>query len=234
MFKVIALSVVALAIGSGAALWMNRVEAARAGSAGVEVRMSPSTRPAQEATPLSAQDNTGKKGKDKRWNQPPEMKIDPNKSYTATFETSKGNVVVDLFAKEAPKTVNNFVFLAREDFYDGIIFHRVIPEFMIQGGDPTGTGTGGPGYQFEDETGPANPHRHVPGTLSMANAGPGTNGSQFFLTEVETPHLDGRHTVFGRVRTGLDVIKQIARVRTGPGDKPAEDVVIKDVKIEEK
>ena len=138
------------------------------------------------------------------------MAIDKNKNYTATLETSRGAIVCDLFAKDAPATVNNFVFLAREKFYDGTVFHRVIQNFMVQGGDPTGTGTGGPGYRFEDET-KGNPHKHKVGTLSMANAGPGTNGSQFFITHVATDWLDGKHTVFGQVRNGQDVVNQIQK-----------------------
>ena len=117
------------------------------------------------------------------------------------FTTSRGEIVCELFAKEAPKTVNNFVFLARENFYDGTVFHRVINDFMVQGGDPTGTGRGGPGYRFEDEF-KGNPHRHQVGSLSMANAGPGTNGSQFFITHIATEWLDGKHTVFGKVLKG--------------------------------
>jgi peptidyl-prolyl cis-trans isomerase B (cyclophilin B) len=151
----------------------------------------------------------------KQYPAPPEMKIDPNKKYTATIDTGKGKIVLDLFAKEAPKTVNNFVFLAREGFYDGITFHRVIADFMIQGGDPTGTGAGGPGYTFEDEVDPAkNPHKHdKAGILSMANkpGQPGSNGSQFFITHRPTPHLDGKHTVFGQVREGQDVVDKIAQ-----------------------
>src|SRR5690606_24528264 len=117
----------------------------------------------------------------KQYPKPPEMQIDPNKTYVATIDTDRGKIFLELFAKDAPKTVNNFVFLARDRFYDGVTFHRVIPDFMIQGGDPTGTGRGGPGYKFEDEL-ENNPHRHDgPGVLSMANAGPNTNGSQFFI-----------------------------------------------------
>jgi peptidyl-prolyl cis-trans isomerase B (cyclophilin B) len=161
--------------------------------------------------------------KQKQYDAPPPMKIDPNKSYTATVETDKGKIVIDLFAKDAPKTVNNFVFLARDGYYDGIAFHRVIPDFMIQGGDPTGTGRGGPGYKFEDEL-DNNPRRHdKPGVLSMANSGPNTNGSQFFITHVPTPHLDGKHTVFGNVREGQDVVNKIQK-----GD------AIKTITIEEK
>lgn len=133
------------------------------------------------------------------------MSIDPEKSYTATFTTNRGQIVCELFAKEAPRTVNNFVFLAREGFYDGTTFHRVIADFMIQGGDPTGTGRGGPGYRFEDEFA-GNPHHHKVGSLSMANAGPNTNGSQFFITHIVTDWLDGKHTVFGQVKSGQDIV----------------------------
>jgi peptidyl-prolyl cis-trans isomerase B (cyclophilin B) len=136
------------------------------------------------------------------------MNIDANKNYSAAFNTSRGEIVCELFAKDAPKTVNNFVFLAREKFYDGTVFHRVIPNFMIQGGDPTGTGRGGPGYQFADEF-KGSPHTHQVGSLSMANAGPNTNGSQFFITHVVTNWLDGKHTVFGKVLSGQDVLNAI-------------------------
>ncbi|HEY3936041.1 MAG TPA: peptidylprolyl isomerase [Bryobacteraceae bacterium] len=143
-----------------------------------------------------------------QYSTPPAMSIDASKKYSATFETSRGAIEVDLFAQDAPKTVNNFVFLAREGFYDGTVFHRVIADFMIQGGDPTGTGRGGPGYRFEDET-KGNPNKHKAGSLSMANAGPNTNGSQFFITHVATNWLDGKHTVFGQVRSGQDVVNAV-------------------------
>jgi len=143
----------------------------------------------------------------KEYPSPPSTTIDPNKQYSATLTTSRGEIVCDLFAKDAPKTVNNFVFLARENFYDGTVFHRVIDNFMIQGGDPTGTGRGGPGYRFEDEF--DNPHKHQVGSLSMANAGPDTNGSQFFITHIATDWLNGKHTVFGLVRSGQDVVNAI-------------------------
>ncbi len=149
----------------------------------------------------------------KQWKNPPAMQIDPSKSYQATMETNKGTIELELFAQYAPKTVNNFVFLAREGYYDGVSFHRVISNFMIQGGDPTGTGRGGPGYRFEDEFA-GNPMKHGTGSLSMANAGPGTNGSQFFITHAPQPHLDGRHTVFGQVTQGQDVVNAIRQ-----GDK---------------
>jgi peptidyl-prolyl cis-trans isomerase B (cyclophilin B) len=144
----------------------------------------------------------------KSYSAPPQMTIDPNKQYTATFETSKGQIVCDLFAKDAPVTVNNFVFLARDHFYDNTKFHRVIEDFMVQGGDPEGTGRGGPGYRFQDET-KNNPHKHRVGSLSMANAGPNTNGSQFFITHVVTDWLDGKHTVFGQVKSGQNVVNAI-------------------------
>ena len=144
----------------------------------------------------------------KSYDRPPELAIDPAKRYTATIATDRGDIVVELFADKAPQTVNNFVFLAREGFYDGVTFHRVIPGFMAQGGDPTGSGRGGPGYRFEDEF-HADLRHDGPGVLSMANAGPGTNGSQFFITHGPTPHLDDRHTVFGRVVEGMDVVLEI-------------------------
>lgn len=141
----------------------------------------------------------------KKWPTPPAMNIDPKKKYTATLSTDKGDIVVELFADKTPNTVNNFVFLAREGFYDNTIFHRVIADFMAQGGDPTETGTGGPGYKFKDEFHPSLRH-DKPGVLSMANAGANTNGSQFFITHVPTPWLDNKHSVFGQVIKGLDVL----------------------------
>ena len=144
----------------------------------------------------------------KQWNKPPEFGLDLKKKYSVTMSTDKGDILIDLFADKTPVTVNNFVFLARERFYDGTIFHRVISGFMTQGGDPTGTGRGGPGYRFADEFIPSLKH-DKPGVLSMANAGPGTNGSQFFITHVPTPHLNNMHTVFGQVVSGMDVLLSI-------------------------
>lgn len=144
----------------------------------------------------------------KQWSSPPEMQINPLNSYQATIHTSLGDIVLELFADKTPKTVNNFVFLARNNFYDETIFHRVIKDFMAQGGDPTGTGRGGPGYRFADEFQPSLRHDQ-PGILSMANAGPNTNGSQFFITHLPTPWLDNRHTVFGKVVQGMDVLMAI-------------------------
>ena len=146
------------------------------------------------------------------------------------IETTKGDIYADLFAKEAPRTVTNFVTLTKKGFYDGLIFHRVIPEFMIQTGDPTGTGTGGPGYTFQDEFSPELRHGK-PGVLSMANSGPNTNGSQFFIAEVATPWLDGRHSVFGQVTQGMGVVQEIAMVPRDSMDKPLEAVRIKKVSI---
>ena len=145
----------------------------------------------------------------KQYSSAPAMQIAPGKKFTATFETSRGTIVCELFPAEAPNTVNNFVFLAKEGFYDGTKFHRVIPDFMIQGGDPEGTGRGGPGYRFNDELSPGKYKKHQRGSLSMANAGPNTNGSQFFITHVVTDWLDGKHTVFGQVTSGLEVVDQV-------------------------
>jgi len=164
--------------------------------------------PNKEETTMSQRSKSQKK-----WNSPPEMQIDPDKVYVATIETERGSIVLELYPEHAPKTVNNFVFLAREGFYDGLSFHRVIPNFMIQGGDPTGTGASGPGYKFEDEV-RDNPLVHGTGVISMANAGPNTNGSQFFITHGPQPHLDGKHTVFGQVVEGQDVVDAVQQ-----GDK---------------
>ena len=140
------------------------------------------------------------------YSAPPPMELDTSKQYFATIETEKGKIVLELFASDVPVTVNNFVFLAREGFYDSTTFHRVIPGFMAQGGDPTGTGRGGPGYRFADEF---TEHAHNTGALSMANAGPNTNGSQFFITYAPQPHLNGKHSVFGQLLNGMDVLKTI-------------------------
>jgi len=149
----------------------------------------------------------------------------------ARFETTMGNFTVRLFEEQVPNTVDNFVKLAEKKFYDGVIFHRVIDGFMIQGGDPTGTGRGGPGYKFADEFHPELKHNSE-GILSMANAGPNTNGSQFFITLAPTPHLDGRHAVFGKVIEGMDVVKKIGKAPTKAGDRPVTDVVMNSVTID--
>ena len=147
----------------------------------------------------------------------------------ATMQTNHGTIELDLFAADAPATVENFTKLARDGFYDGVVFHRVIPDFMIQSGDPTGTGSGGPGYKFADEF---NSNKIVRGALAMANAGPNTNGSQFFIVTAEAcPWLDGKHTVFGEVTSGMDVVDEISGVATGHGDRPRDDVRIESVTI---
>jgi cyclophilin family peptidyl-prolyl cis-trans isomerase len=155
---------------------------------------------------------------------------DPSTAYTAVISTSAGDIRVELWAADAPQTVGNFAGLAEEGFYDGTIFHRVIKDFMIQGGDPQGSGRGGPGYTFRDEI---NSHKLVRGTLAMANAGPGTNGSQFFIvTAAATPWLDGHHTAFGKVVGGEDVVEAIGTTRTGRGDRPVEEQRVNAIRIE--
>jgi cyclophilin family peptidyl-prolyl cis-trans isomerase len=155
-----------------------------------------------------------------QWSTPPKMEIDPLKTYNAILKTDKGDITIQLFIDKVPNTVNNFVFLARQGFYDDTIFHRVINDFMAQGGDPTGTGMGGPGYRFPDEFNPGLRH-DKPGILSMANAGPNTNGSQFFITHVATPWLDNRHSVFGQVIKGMDVLLSIPPRDPSKRDAPA-------------
>jgi cyclophilin family peptidyl-prolyl cis-trans isomerase len=150
---------------------------------------------------------------------------------TATMKTSEGDIVFELFDEDAPKTVSNFKKLASDGFYDGLIFHRIIDDFMIQGGCPEGTGTGGPGYTFEDEI---NPHKVVRGALAMANAGPNTNGSQFFIVTTDAaPWLDGKHTVFGEVRDGMDVVSKIGTTKTDGGDRPVEPIAIETIELEQ-
>ncbi len=150
---------------------------------------------------------------------------------SATLHTNHGAIAIELFDEDAPKTVENFLKLAGDGFYDGVVFHRIIPDFMIQGGDPTGTGMGGPGYTFEDEF---NDHKVERGALAMANAGPNTNGSQFFIvTTAAAPWLDGKHTVFGQVTAGMDVVNAISDVETGPGDRPRDDVKIESITVAE-
>ena len=166
----------------------------------------------------------------KQWPTPPEMKIDPKKKYFAVFDTSVGTFKVELFASKTPKTVNNFVFLSNEGFYDNTFFHRVIDNFMVQGGDPTGTGRGGPGYKFQDEFHPDLKHNKR-GILSMANAGPNTNGSQFFITHGPTPHLDNRHSVFGQLVEGEDAFMSIPARDPSQFNSPS--VTINTVKIVE-
>lgn len=181
-----------------------------------------------EVTPMIQKQNNQLKSYD----QAPDMTIDQSKTYIATMKTTKGSVVIELDAKEAPKTVNNFVFLANDGFYNNVVFHRVIAGFMAQGGDPTGTGMGDPGYKFEDEIHENN--KNDKGTIAMANAGPNTNGSQFFINVENNNYLDGRHTVFGKVMQGMDVVDAIVNVETDYQDKPVEDVIINEITIEVK
>ena len=162
-------------------------------------------------------------------NAPP-VTIDPEAKYSAVIRTTKGSMEFELFAEHSPITVNNFIFLANDGFYDGIIFHRVIPEFMVQGGDPTGTGTAGPGYRFEDEFA-ASLIFDVPGKLAMANSGPNTNGSQFFVTTAQTPHLNGKHTIFGQVIQGQEVADAISLAETDAGNQPTTPIVILGIDI---
>ena len=178
------------------------------------------------ATPTVAQ-NQGKK-----WDREPEMKIDQNKVYVARMETTEGPIVIELYPKQAPHHVNSFVFLAKEGFYDGVIFHRVIPGFMIQGGDQTGTGTGGPGYNLKAEF---NATKHTRGVLSAARSqDPDSAGSQFFLMHGDAPHLDNQYTAYGKVVEGLDVVDKIVNAPTGANDRPRNPASIKGIKIEEK
>jgi cyclophilin family peptidyl-prolyl cis-trans isomerase len=165
----------------------------------------------------------------KQYRTAPDLEIDLDTEYTATLHTTLGDITIGFLPAEAPLAVNNFLFLAREGFYDGVIFHRVIEGFVIQAGDPTGTGRGGPGYQFRDELDGTG--KYTRGTVAMANAGPNTNGSQFFITLVPTPWLDGKHTVFGRVVKGLDVLKKIGAVQTDAGDRPVDSVRIQRVTL---
>ncbi|WP_202128765.1 peptidylprolyl isomerase [Paenibacillus dendrobii] len=176
----------------------------------------------------------------KSWTSAPEMKIDTSKTYQAEVKTSKGSFTIELFAKDAPKTVNNFVFLSKEGFYNDVTFHRIIESFMIQTGDPTGTGAGGPGYSFEDEK---TSYKYEPGIVAMANAGPNTNGSQFFIcTGADSDFLNSQpnYTIFGKVTDGMDTVKKIAATPveanpdTGETSKPTEKVTIDSIKIKEK
>jgi cyclophilin family peptidyl-prolyl cis-trans isomerase len=166
----------------------------------------------------------------KQYDTAPDLTIDPEKTYNATLDTSHGEIVIEFDVGRSPLTVNNFVFLARDGFYDGVVFHRVIENFMIQGGDPTGTGRGGPGYRFRDEI--EGDGEYSRGTVAMANAGPNTNGSQFFIchTDVGLPHS---YTIFGKVTSGMETVDSIATTNTDHSDRPREDVVIKKVTVTE-
>jgi cyclophilin family peptidyl-prolyl cis-trans isomerase len=179
-------------------------------------------------TPTPTVTPTATPGPVRSYATPPPMTIDPNKTYTATVKTNKGDFTIDLFPKDAPQTVNSFIFLANNHFYDGLNFHRVVPDFVIQGGDPKGDGTGGPGYSLPDEI---NSHKNQPGAVAMANAGPGTDGSQFFVDLTQQPNLDGKYTVFGQVTSGLDVVKQIGQTPRDPKSPNAPAVTIESVTV---
>ena len=196
--------------------------------------LTPAPTPVLTPTPTP----TPTEGKTMQWPNPPPMTIDQNKQYAATIKTNYGDIVVQLFPKDAPLTVNNFVFLARQGFYDGVKFHRIVKGFVIQSGDPTGTGSGGPGYKFADEEVTRN---YVPGTLAMANSGPNTNGSQFFITLVDlSGQLPKKYTIFGLVSSGFDVVQNIGNVPvkanplTGEISVPTVNVYISTISIEEK
>lgn len=167
-----------------------------------------------------------------QYSAPPAMPLDDSKSYSATFKTNHGDIEIELFRSQAPVTVNNFVFLARDGFYNDVIIHRVIPGFMIQGGDPDGTGMGGPGYKFQDEFDTSLTFGTT-GILAMANSGPATNGSQFFITVAPTPHLNGKHTIFGKVTSGQDIADAISNVAQASGNRPTEPIVIERIEIQE-
>jgi peptidyl-prolyl cis-trans isomerase B (cyclophilin B) len=179
------------------------------------------------ATPTATATATGTAGPQRVFGAAPQMAIDPSKQYTATIKTDKGDIVVNLFAKDAPQTVNSFVFLAQQGFYNGLTFDRVVKDFVIQGGDPKGDGSGGPGYTVPDEI---NAHKNDAGALAMANAGPGTDGSQFYIDLTAQPNLDGRYTVFGQVVSGLDVVQAIGQTPHTPGD-PAPAITIDSVSV---
>jgi len=210
--------------------------AAKPAAAAATAPAAPPPKPAGATAP--AAQPAGGSAVAKQWSQPPAMAIDPSKSYIATIKTNMGDVKVQLFAKESPNAVNNFVFLAKQGFYDGIKFHRVIKGFMIQTGDPRGNGTGGPGYQFRDELDAAKSRGYKKGIVAMANAGPNTNGSQFFIMDADYP-LPPNYVVFGQVTDGQDVIGKIASVPTQPGaggrenSSPTVDVHMDSITIQE-
>ena len=193
----------------------------------------PETSPSPETKPVACGAEAPRSAEEEKpmYDKPPKMQIDPEASYTAVMDTSCGTIELELFADQTPTTVNNFVFLAREGFYDGLTFHRIIPDFVLQGGDPAGDGSGGPGYQFEDEI-VDRLKFNEPFLLAMANSGEDTNGSQFFITTGEPKHLNGLHTIFGRVTKGKDVVKQIEARGTSAGP-PTETVYIERVRIQE-
>lgn len=193
---------------------------------------SPGASPAAEAVACGGTVPAAAADQKPQVERPPKIAIDPSKDYRAVLRTSCGRIELELFADRTPETANNFVFLAREGFYDGLTFHRVVDGFVVQGGDPSGDGTGGPGYTFEDEIVDGLGFDGK-GLLAMANSGPGTNGSQFFITLGPAEHLNGLHTIFGRVIEGMDVVERIGKLPVGPADRPTETVYIERVRIRE-
>lgn len=226
--RILFVGIAGLALGLSAACGGDDEPAPQATPAATAVA-TPTPAPTPAPTQTMQQTEERPEVMSKEYSSYPDMVIDEGKKYVATMKTSKGTIVLDLFANEAPKTVNNFVFLAREGFYDGVIFHRVISGFMIQGGDPTGSGMGGPGYRFEDE--PVS-RKYLAGTLAMANAGPNTNGSQFFIMH-QNFNLPPDYTIFGFATEGQNVVDAIATTPTSGSDRPLEDVYIVSVTIEE-
>jgi cyclophilin family peptidyl-prolyl cis-trans isomerase len=192
----------------------------------------PSPSPTTETVACGGEVPAAARKEKEMYAKPPKMEIDQSKDYTATMKTSCGTIELELYAGQTPVTVNSFVFLAREGFFDGLTFHRIIPDFVLQGGDPEGTGSGGPGYQFEDEI-VKSLRFDRPGLLAMANSGPDTNGSQFFITTGEPTHLNGKHTIFGEVTDGMKVVKEIESFGTSAGS-PTEPVYIEKVTIKER
>jgi peptidyl-prolyl cis-trans isomerase B (cyclophilin B) len=228
---VVAGAVAAGGIGLAAVAFLGDGDERSQPRAGPSPRSSPSPTPETEMSCLAREPKSAKEEKP-MFDEPPRMRIDPKNDYRATMKTSCGTVQLELFARETPVTVNSFVFLAREGFFDGLTFHRIIPGFMAQGGDPQGDGTGGPGYQFEDEI-VEDLTFDKPGLLAMANSGEDTNGSQFFITTSEPSHLNGLHTIFGRVTKGMDVVREIEALGT-PDGIPQEQVYIEKVTIQER
>jgi peptidyl-prolyl cis-trans isomerase B (cyclophilin B) len=214
----IAVGVVVLIIGAFVALWYFTVYRPR--STGIDPTIV-----VQTPEPTMSNEQPTVEGESMRWSEPPAMTLDTAKDYEATIKTEKGDIRIELYDDQAPNTVNNFVFLARQGFYDGVIFHRVMSGFMAQGGDPTGTGSGGPGYSFADEFSPDLRHDSA-GIVSMANAGADTNGSQFFITYAPQPHLDDKHSVFGKVVEGMDVVESLTPRDPRDANPPPGDVIL--------
>jgi cyclophilin family peptidyl-prolyl cis-trans isomerase len=224
---VLTLGMGVIALGTIAGLYISQSPYANRSTASSGVNRSDSVdQTAATATPTATA--TGTPGPVRAYSSPPPLTIDPNKQYTATIKTSKGDIVLNLFAKDAPQTVNSFMFLANHHYYDGLSFDRVVPGFVVQGGDPHGDATGGPGYTLPDEV---NPHKNDIGTVAMANSGPGTDGSTFYIDLAPQPNLDGRYTVFGQVVSGLDVVQAIGKTPRDPKSVNTPAVTIDSVTV---